>query len=109
MNTINNGRYEQFNLDVNAAVRAAKFLKVSIFNDDAGNSYVSDSNSNDIREQLISSISYLYPSVDETSGQQVNGSLTLSFAEGSNIVLYDDVDNFWYVVDGITNAPTPLK
>ena len=108
MNALTNGRYNQFSVDVNATFSACVFLKVSIYTLEDASVFVLDSNSNNIDNRLISSISYAYASIDETTGQQINGTLTINFDDGSSIVVHDDVDVFWYQIHGITGSPIAL-
>ena len=109
MNALNNGRYTQFSEDINNIVMSARHIVVSIFEDDAETTFAVDSNSNVIDKKTINGISYCYPSVDEETGVNVNGSLTINFLDDSNIQIYDDERNLWYRLENISTAATPLK
>jgi hypothetical protein len=54
-----------------------------------------------IQNLKIVKISCSQPYVDPKTGANVNGSITVDFENGSNIVSVENKDSYWYTLEGI--------
>ena len=97
-----NGRYAQIGKDIETMINLGKYIRVTIYSSKKGQVLV-DINGNAFEKKVLSSIGYTY--ADETVP---NGFVTIKFADGSEINVLDDVQQYWYTIDELSTGRTPL-
>ena len=98
--------YDEINKEMGSLLSTGKFIGVNF------TAYTSPTASNvatinnvAIKNLKIVKISCCQPHVDNKTGANINGSITIEFENGSNIVAFDNQDSYWYALEGIEFVP----
>jgi hypothetical protein len=98
--------YDQINSEMSEMLSTGKFIGVNLtaYTSPTATNVVSF-DGNNIYQKKVSKISCCKPYVDATTGENVNGSITVHFDDDSHITAVDNVDAVWYVLEGIAFVP----
>lgn len=92
--------YSQITSEINDLLSNNQNASISVFTNQDGSSVALDSNGNSILNQRIASISYTSSYTDVNTSQVVNGFLTITFSSGNTFKSIDNVDQYWYTIQG---------
>ena len=103
---VDNGQLEQPVTDMDTALHTIGYIKLSLYLDASGNTYVLDSNGNPINNRLVKSNSYTYPyPYVDNSGNLIDGFSIFEFDDNSTFSVYDDGHNSaWYSIYNVTTS-----
>lgn len=103
---LNTADYAQLNDSINALLSNGQFSSalMSVYTDSAATSAKTDSKGPMLKRQIVS-VNAVYSHVDQATGNNVNGYLTIAFNDGTSIVSTDNVNDYWYTLEGLVYVP----
>jgi hypothetical protein len=100
---LNTTTYSDLISGVNSILGSGQYRAVTItfFDDAAGTAVSKDSNGNNLLNRAFSSTTSKAETKDEADNI-INGSVTISFNDGLEFTLTDNVNTLWYTLSGIS-------
>ena len=98
---LNIAGYDQLNQSINEFLSSGRYSSVviNIFSDQAATVPVVDGHG-EVKARKIASVNVVQPHND-VNGNRINGYITIAFTDGSSIISTDNVNNYWYTLDGL--------
>ena len=105
MVTLNDGEFPLFIEDINTLLHSSGLLRLNLYADPSGNSFVLDiTNGNPISAKLISKMEYIFASTD-ASENIIDGYFLITFDDGSQFSIYNaDHHLIWYSFEDLDPA-----
>jgi hypothetical protein len=98
--------YDKINSEMGELLSTGKFVGVNFtaFTSPTATKIATVDGKN-VSNKKVAKISCCQPHVDSKTGNNVNGSITVEFDDGSKITAVDNEDSFWYSLAGIAFVP----
>jgi hypothetical protein len=97
--------YDSITSELNTILNSGCTPHVSLFTDLDGTTIFTDSNGNTCQEKTLASINYTQPHNDSDGNQIINGYLLLTFSDGNNITITDNVDTVYFSITAVPFKP----
>lgn len=103
---LNLANYDAINAEMGTLLSTGKYsgVTLTVYTNPAATN-IAVINGINIDHLKIVKITCTHPYSDATTGVAVNGSISLDFGCGSTITAVDNVDNYWYTLEGIVFVP----
>jgi len=101
--------YDHITSDLNAILSSGSSPIISFFSDQEGHNLFTDTNGNTFDQKTIATINYTQPHNTEDGTQVVNGFLTITFSDGTSVIITDNVDIVYYSTVRVSFHPRPLN
>ena len=92
--------YTTITEEIHSLLRTGKYAYINIYSDSDGTIFAKDTKGNTIDRRQIKSISNTAPYIDAVTNKAVNGFLLLTFSDDSEFKEIDDLDFYWYKIEG---------
>ena len=98
----NTSNYAKLNNDITDIMRAGTFsgVMISIYTDSAGTIVATDGTAQ-LEHKQVSKVNTTGAYTINATGEVVNASIEIVFIDGSSFKSFDNVDEYWYKVEGI--------
>jgi hypothetical protein len=98
----NTNNYSKINNDITDIMRTGLYsgVMINIYTDSAGTIFARDGNA-PIEHKKISKINTTGAYTINASGEMVQASIEVVFDDGSSFKSFDEIDEYWYTLDGI--------
>ena len=98
----NTNNYSKINNDITDIMRTGLYsgVMINIYTDSAGTIFARDGNAQ-IEHKKISKINTTGAYTINASGEMVQASIEVVFDDGSSFKSFDEIDEYWYTLDGI--------
>jgi hypothetical protein len=98
----NTNNYSKINNDITDIMRSGLYsgVTISIYTDSAGTIFARDGTA-PIEHKKISKINTTGAYTINATGETVNASIEVVFDDGSSFKAFDDIDEYWYTIEGI--------
>jgi hypothetical protein len=98
----NTNNYSKINNDITDIMRTGLYsgVMINIYTDSAGTTFARDGNA-PIEHKKISKINTTGAYTINASGEMVQASIEVVFDDGSSFKSFDEIDEYWYTLDGI--------
>lgn len=101
------GNFEVFSNDVDLVKSSVQSVAVSIYKNNEGTIFATDSNGNIIQEKLVKRTVYALPRLDK-NGVNIAGSMKIYFKDNSTFTNEDNnPEGYWYSILGM--SPFAIK
>ena len=99
----NTTNYAKLNNDITEIMRTGTFsgVMISIYTDSAGTILATDGSA-PIENKQVSKVNTTGAYTINATGEVVNASIEVVFTDGSSFKSFDNADDYWYKVEGIT-------
>ena len=100
--SLNSTNYEVINHEICDLLNTGKYsyVAISIYSNANCTSIAIDEEGNDLTNKIILNVSKISAHTDE-QGNHVNDKITFTFNDNSTLILDDEFDNYWYILNGI--------
>jgi len=99
---LNTNNYSKINNDITEIMRSGIYsgATISIYTDSAGTIFARDGIAQ-IEHKKISKINTTGAYTINATGENINASIEIVFDDGSSFKAFDEVDEYWYTIEGI--------
>lgn len=97
--------YASITSDMGDVLNTGATPNISLFSDADGITLFSDEHGNTFSSKVVSSINYTEPHNTADNTQLVNGYLSLSFNDGTSVIVTDNVNTVYYTIVAVPFQP----
>ena len=99
---LNTSNYKKLNSDITDIMRTGLYsgVTINIYTDAAATIFATDGNA-PIENKKISKVNTTGAYTITTTGENVNASIEIVFNDGSSFKVFDNIDEYWYTLEGI--------
>jgi len=99
---LNTNNYSKINNDITEIMRSGLYsgATISIYTDSAATIFARDGSA-PIEHKKISKINTTGAYTINATGEMVHASIEVVFDDGSSFKSFDDIDEYWYTIEGI--------
>jgi aerobic-type carbon monoxide dehydrogenase small subunit (CoxS/CutS family) len=99
---INTSNYAKINQDITNLMKVGMYsgVSINIYTDEAATAFAVDGVGN-IEDKRIAKINQTGAYTITANNEPVNACVDIVFADGASFRVYDNVDSYWYTLEGI--------
>jgi hypothetical protein len=97
--------YTSLTNDLAQVLSSGSTPNVSLYSDEAANTLFTDSDGNTHSDKTIGTVNYTEPHNDENNNQVINGFLTVTFTDGTQVKITDNLDTVYYNIVAVAFKP----
>lgn len=100
--SLNSTNYEVINHEICDLLNTGNYsyVAINIYSNANCTSIAIDEEGNDLTNKIILNVSKISAHTDD-QGDHVNDKITFTFNDNSTLILDDEFDNYWYILNGI--------
>ena len=97
--------YYSFTTDLGNVLSTGATPNITLYSDEASTTLYTNSDGNTFSSVVVATVNYTEPHNDADGNHIDNGFVTITFTDGSTIVVTENVDTVYYVITPITFTP----